>query len=137
MRRRLLNFATASSAALCLAAMVAWVGSYVRPSRFAVDGTALHNNSVEIGSEWAWYISFANGVLDIAPVASFYEWKIAYWKLVLAFLLLPGRWIQLRLRDRRRRLRAGLCQTCGYDLRASTERCPECGTPVLDKFAVR
>jgi uncharacterized paraquat-inducible protein A len=55
-----------------------------------------------------------------------------YWcpALMLAMLsTLSARrlWREIRMR---RRLAAGLCLACGYDLRASTERCPECGTVI-------
>lgn len=46
--------------------------------------------------------------------------------LVLAALL-PCAMLAAWLR-RRRRAAKGHCQECGYDLRASPDRCPECGT---------
>jgi len=49
------------------------------------------------------------------------------WFFCMAFALMPLVSI-LRIRKNARRVRNGLCATCGYDLRASPDRCPECGT---------
>jgi len=56
-----------------------------------------------------------------------------HWSLAIIGVISP---IALFLRGARRRsrLRHGLCATCGYDLRASHDRCPECGTPFTSKF---
>jgi hypothetical protein len=47
--------------------------------------------------------------------------------LVALALAMPGLLIGLH-RGRRKLRPAGLCRRCGYDLRATPERCPECGT---------
>src|SRR5262249_42076838 len=51
------------------------------------------------------------------------------WLRALAPGPLPVAWLIRRIQivRRRRPLRAGVCAACGYYLRASGERCPECG----------
>ncbi len=54
---------------------------------------------------------------------------VPYWALsalLLVFGVPAARWLVTRFR-RDRRLRAGHCPACGYDLRATPGRCPECG----------
>lgn len=51
---------------------------------------------------------------------------VPYGGLALVFAVLPARCLIRHLRRRYRRGKS-LCVACGYDLRASTARCPECG----------
>lgn len=57
---------------------------------------------------------------------------VPYW-LIAGILAIPTalgarRWATASMRERR--AARGACRFCGYDLRESPERCPECGTPV-------
>jgi hypothetical protein len=49
------------------------------------------------------------------------------WLPLLVSAILPLLWFR-QWKHRRNRNRPGLCAFCGYDLRASPDRCPECGT---------
>lgn len=59
-----------------------------------------------------------------------------YWVLLVPLLGFPLLWAFRRSRLLLRRVR-GQCSACGYDLRASIQRCPECGTVLHTKSTDR
>jgi hypothetical protein len=74
------------------------------------------------GNEWA-----ANPGGDRLPLTFGYLLLAApVWPVAVLFGVGPGIWLLARRRERRRSL-SGHCPACGYDLRATPDRCPECG----------
>ena len=58
---------------------------------------------------------------------AFDVWAVPFWLIALAFAMPPA-FLGLSMLRNSRRSRRGLCASCGYDLRATPDRCPECGT---------
>ena len=53
--------------------------------------------------------------------------EVPYWAPAVLFAAAPLALLHVRRLRPRRRRRLGLCPACGYDLRESPGRCPECG----------
>ncbi|MGE5611012.1 MAG: hypothetical protein ACM359_17310, partial [Bacillota bacterium] len=54
---------------------------------------------------------------------------IPFWFPCLLTAIPPALWLK-QTRRKHNRAKLGLCLHCGYDLRASQDRCPECGNPI-------
>jgi hypothetical protein len=154
MTRRLLNFLTITSSLLCVATAGLWARSYCRRDELSV-GSYLVTSSrggvyVEsladqimraLANPWP-KAHFTGHAYPIRPgdppppPAPFLVMPVYYAIPTSAALILPGACVARARRQRIRRAR-GLCPVCAYDLRATPDRCPECGTVALAGEAVR
>ena len=77
------------------------------------------------------YIDASHSGMDIR----FYVIALPHWFLAALLAMAPALFLWRRLRASHR-LHRNLCRNCGYDLRASPGRCPECGASSQQAAAV-
>jgi hypothetical protein len=81
----------------------------------------------KLQDDWALYAWYPPQTIA-RSAGNWYSWKFGMHLLLLSTLatVLPAMRLCSRWRERRRR-EANRCANCGYDLRATPDRCPECG----------
>ena len=142
MKRRVFNLAAALSLMLCLATVALWVRSYwVRDdvmyrsvNVWSVIGQCRFvTASPRTGFRWEMDTNVPRKE-DYSHYAAFSFERdggrphlcVPHWFVACLFAAVPTAWVSLYAR-RRHLLACGRCAACGYDLRATPERCPECG----------
>jgi hypothetical protein len=150
LRRNFWYIVSRASMIVCLAAIILWAASYLHTAQRLAhgqsDGFRLSSFRGQIclyyqGWPQSWWpypeeeyrlLGFSTGS-DIAHrwdsrrdlATSIFEcwWTIPYWFVVGVSALLP----LFTVWKSHRRAKPGKCAHCGYDLRATPRRCPECG----------
>jgi hypothetical protein len=116
-----------------------------RETTFAVLGLSLIVTGAALwwaSVEWPWEahvrrnygdfhleITSAAGAFDIVETHHFEHWPVPYWKVIALGGLVLSRARRSFVDADAASRRSASCSGCGYDLRATPERCPECGRP--------
>jgi hypothetical protein len=81
-------------------------------------------------SESFWGFDFDQSKPYVGPMGMWLA-VIPHWFVVMLLTIFPIAWlVRSGRRYRGRLMLKGICLQCNYDLRASKDRCPECGTPI-------
>jgi hypothetical protein len=128
-RRRVFSVLAAVSLVLCVASVAGWLLAltvYHDQIFFPFRGRQFHQIFIEVtyhGDIW----------IGHWPARQFFirSAYVAFGTMVLPLTKVSERdWNRLRQRRWRNAIASGICLRCGYDLRATPQRCPECGMAV-------
>jgi hypothetical protein len=97
----------------------AWAGEYATQHWFG-----FYHASAEGGV-------FSGVIFADDPTFITHSYGISDWPIILLTAIAPA--ILLLRKLRHRKPLPGHCSVCGYNLRTTPDRCPECGTPVQAK----
>jgi hypothetical protein len=97
---------------------------HVGPSRISPSLPGFQSSFEFAGVSW---FRTLGGKIPRGYIAPHWQATAPHWVGVVLFGLLPSIVLLSWLRSRKLRLTVGCCKSCGYDLRATPDRCPECG----------
>ena len=126
-RRIIFNALTVLSLLMCVGTSAIWAYSYMKPF-----GVKVHIHDLRGGrdlysanGEFFWMYTGDGYLQSGSNFPMLYPNGVYHYMLVLPSAIMPVLYLARRPKRKPRR---GHCPVCNYDLRATPDRCPECGT---------